>query len=577
MTEIEDIRKSDTGIENCIAPRPSLQKLLSSQGKLTPEETSALTRNAEERVALLEKTLKPTSEAEPTKSDALDYNNVSQLVERVKQGTPQELENYLAIRYVGEGGLFYVLQGYNKHLDESRPVALKISKQKEHFEALQRHKETLLRMKHPNIPDIIDASSEGKVPFVAEQFIAGETLADIIAKNKTEKKYLSEETVLSIANQLLSAVSHMHEQGVTHNDIKPHNVIMKDGKVYLTDFNIADIVEEDIDKAKNTLVTASATKFVAYTDVYASPKQRQGKVLDNRTDLYSLGLLLFEMLTNEVPIGSDIDPASLNPNLTRNYVSFFTKALKSRPEDRFQNAQEMMNALNSLEKNKYGGGTIFYGTLKAIYAVVFNAGRFVTKEIYQVSDKNMLVDFCLSPDKKSMAVLEWAPNHNSSSFQHFPIIVKKIEEATPAAVLFTATERDISKITWNTKGIYCKRRDYGSGVDKWAILDLVNVFLSDCGIAMYAELPLSPNKKYRLHDNTDKLLIVSNDRSSLETLQIAQCGLNYSLKKYVWTSTEYSKFGLNAECTDEQWFAELSPKKSAKQLPKRVWYNPFTW
>ncbi|MBI4017272.1 MAG: serine/threonine protein kinase [Candidatus Aenigmarchaeota archaeon] len=541
--------------------RPKFRELLGHE--VSNEETNALAESAKARIAG-----NNVLQREDDFEDVTGDNAFKSLAEKVKSGSTEELGNYVATKYLNEGGLFYVLRGHSKGLDVTRSVALKIPKEKKFLPALEQHKDILLKLQQLNIPDIIDAQMTGEIPYVAEQLIEGETLADIIAKNKKAGTYLPEETVFDIARQTLSALKYMHEKGITHKDIKPHNILYKDGKVYVTDFNIADVVEQDEVKNTHLLTTASATRIDGFTEVYASPEQRQKKSVDQRTDLYSIGVSLFELLTNQICFG-ETSPKAYNPAIQRDFSSFFTKALKPRPEDRFQTAQEMIDALNALEKNKYGGGTIFYHTENSVYAVIFDAGKLVTTEIYQTADRNAIVDFCLSPDKKSIAVLEQMLQVRNLSYCNFPIVIKKIEEAA-SAVLFTAYERGISKIAWNTKGIHCKRRDSTSGFDEWAILDLVNLFLSNCGTAIYEELPLSPNEKYRLQGNEDKLLIVSTDRSSLETLQIAQRSLNFSLRKYVWTSTEYSKL-------DELNVKIPALAKSAKYSPKKVWYKPWTW
>ncbi|HLC19738.1 MAG TPA: serine/threonine-protein kinase, partial [Candidatus Nanoarchaeia archaeon] len=170
-------------------------------------------------------------------------------------------------------------------------------------------------------------------------------------------------------HQLLSALAHVHKKGFVHRDVKPLNVMLESDLAdpdikynhwVLTDFNVASEEKTEKEARLDSLyTTASATSLTGFTQFYASPEQLRGEKIDERSDLYSLAVTFFEALTGELPMGANIDPHEINPNLSRNYADFFKKALQRDPKKRFKSAEEMKEALILTEKGKYGGGTIF--------------------------------------------------------------------------------------------------------------------------------------------------------------------------------------------------------------------------
>ncbi|MBI4016485.1 MAG: serine/threonine protein kinase [Candidatus Aenigmarchaeota archaeon] len=494
-------------------------------------------------------------ETEEANDAQLNDTSFAVLVEKVKTGGTAEVDKYTLTKYLGEGGLFYVLKGHNKELDESRSVAVKILKSLKFQQALEQHKNTLLLLKHPNIPDIIDAQMTGEIPYVAEELIEGKTLADIISENRKNNSYTSEDSVICIGQQLLSALQYMHEKGVTHKDLKPQNIMVKKERVYVTDFNISDIIKPETG-IKNTALfyTASTTRIEGFTDLYASPEQRQGKLPDKRSDLYSLGVLLFELLTNEICMGSDVDPKHFNQKISKDFTPFFAKALKSKPENRFQSAAGMQLALEELNKDNYGDGTIFYSTASTIHAVELKGGKCKTVEVYYSTQT--IVDFCSSPDKRSIAVLE----KDSDSYY---INIKDLTRQGNAVLLFKKCLRDATTIFWDNEGIFIRADDYKFNGTKRVDLASDTLLVEDEHCIKHKNTS-SPNNAHYLHEKDSRLLITSKDSRILETLEIAPFA-----KKYEWVDEKYT------ELFDSATVSSHTPVNSE---PEQIcWHRLATW
>lgn len=204
---------------------------------------------------------------------------------------------YELIERIGEGGMAVVYKARCKLLN--RYVAVKILrpeyvKDKQFVENFRKESQAAASLQHPNIISIYDVGKEGDINYIVMELIDGEPLSDII----DEKAPLDYRVAIDYARQIASALNFAHSHGLIHRDIKPHNVmITKTGVAKLGDFGIAKAVS-------NATVVAETTKVMGSVH-YFSPEQARGGKVDERTDIYSLGIVLYEMLTGDVPFDGD--------------------------------------------------------------------------------------------------------------------------------------------------------------------------------------------------------------------------------------------------------------------------------
>jgi eukaryotic-like serine/threonine-protein kinase len=255
---------------------------------------------------------------------------------------------------IGEGGMGKVYKAHDSDLD--RTVALKLVRPElaKDGSSLQRFKQELLlasSISHRNILRIHDLGDVEGVKFISMAFVQGMDLHDLIAKQGR----LPTERAVNIAKQLAGALEAAHAEGVVHRDLKPRNVLIDvDDHVYISDFGLAKSL--DADKTGMTRVGE-----VLGTPRYMSPEQAESKTADNRSDLYSLGIIFYEMLTGEVPFTGESslqvmfqhvqqqpkDPRLLNPGMPEHLATIILKCLEKDPARRYQSAQELLRDLES--------------------------------------------------------------------------------------------------------------------------------------------------------------------------------------------------------------------------------------
>ncbi len=258
---------------------------------------------------------------------------------------------YRIVAQLGSGGMATVYKAYHAALD--RYVAIKVLhpvfKQDPNFQArFQREARIVAKLEHPHIVPVYDFSEHAGQPYLVMRFIEGETL-----KTRLHETSLTLEGVLGIMRPVCDALTYAHEQGVLHRDIKPSNILLTPGGgVFLTDFGLARMAQAgESTLTRDTLVG---------TPQYISPEQAQGKSdLDARTDIYSLGVVLYELLVGRVPYQADTPyavvhdhiftplpmPRHLNPNLSEPLERVLLKALAKERDDRYTRVADMLAAL----------------------------------------------------------------------------------------------------------------------------------------------------------------------------------------------------------------------------------------
>ncbi|MBE6543946.1 MAG: hypothetical protein E7675_06055, partial [Ruminococcaceae bacterium] len=263
---------------------------------------------------------------------------------------------YKIEKKIGVGGMAVVFQAYDTVND--RTVAIKMLREEmnENREYVQRfinESKTLSMLEHPNIVKVYLVNTKSTPKYMVMEKVDGITL-----KKYMDKKHPGFPMTISIVKQVLEALEHANSKGVTHRDIKPHNIMLKrDGTVVLTDFGIATlegVEEKDSDRAIGTAL-------------YISPEQAQGKKTDCRSDIYSLGVVMYEMVTGTHPFSGDssddiandqinkepLPPNSFVPTIPRGLEQIILKAMNKKPDNRFSSPSEMKKYLKRLEDDPF--------------------------------------------------------------------------------------------------------------------------------------------------------------------------------------------------------------------------------
>jgi eukaryotic-like serine/threonine-protein kinase len=252
---------------------------------------------------------------------------------------------YRVLRRLGRGGMADVYLAEDEDL--GRRVAIKILNDRhaaddQFVERFRREATNAAGLSHPNIVSIYDRGEAEGTYYIAMEYLEGSTLKEIV----TERGPLPIEEAIGFARDLLEALRFAHRKGLVHRDIKPHNVIRDaDGRVKVTDFGIARAGASQMTEAGSIIGTAQ----------YLSPEQARGGVIDHRSDLYSVGVVLYELLTGTVPFAGDTPveiamkhlssvpdpPSARRPELPVALDQIVLRALAKDPDERYQTAEEM--------------------------------------------------------------------------------------------------------------------------------------------------------------------------------------------------------------------------------------------
>ena len=262
---------------------------------------------------------------------------------------------YEILEAIGFGGMAVVYKARCHRLN--RLVAIKIlkdelSKDEEFRNRFHAESQAVAKLNHPNIMSVHDVSTHEGTDYIVMELIDGITLKQYMEKKGT----LNWKETLHFAMQIAKALEHAHSQGIVHRDIKPHNVmVLKNGSAKVTDFGIARLMSQS-----NTL-----TKEALGSVHYISPEQAKGGRVDNRSDLYSLGVVMYEMMTGRAPYDGDSPvavaiqhinggatmPSVLNPNIPGGLEQIIMKCMATDPSQRYNSATALLYDLEELRKN----------------------------------------------------------------------------------------------------------------------------------------------------------------------------------------------------------------------------------
>jgi serine/threonine-protein kinase len=262
---------------------------------------------------------------------------------------------YRAERRLGAGGMAEVWCAQDEVL--GRRVALKLmgghfAEDPEYRERFRREAQAAAGMQHPNIVGIYDRSEWDGTPYIAMELVDGKTLKELV----TERGPLPPEIAVGLTEQILRALGYAHRRGIVHRDVKPQNVIIdRDGQAKVADFGIA--------RAGNTS-EMTQTGAIVGTMQYLSPEQAEGHPVDRRADLYSVGIVLYELLTGRVPFDGEapiaiaikqinelpVPPGQLRPGIPPALEAVVLRALEKDPAQRYQSAEEFIAALEAARR-----------------------------------------------------------------------------------------------------------------------------------------------------------------------------------------------------------------------------------
>jgi serine/threonine protein kinase len=296
---------------------------------------------------------------------AIDKATTASVNEQVKFPAGQRLGHYEIVSTLGKGGMGEVYLAQDHKL--GRKVALKFlplsfTKDGDRLRRFEREARAVSALNHPNILTIHEIGEADGHRFIATEFIDGETLRQRIATGP-----LKVNEALHIAEQIASALAEAHAVGIIHRDIKPENIMLRrDGLVKVLDFGLAKLAKQPAvgpEDPTRPLVQTS-TGIVMGTTTYMSPEQARGLPVDARTDIWSLGVTLYEMLSSRVPFAGATNSdvlASILEREPKSLTSFSTevpealewivnKALTKDRDDRYQTTRELLNDLRRLKQ-----------------------------------------------------------------------------------------------------------------------------------------------------------------------------------------------------------------------------------
>ncbi len=266
---------------------------------------------------------------------------------------------YEILKRIGSGGMADVYMAKDQKLN--RKVAVKVLKREyvddeKFLKKFQREAQAIASLTHPNIVNIYDVGAENGINYIVMELVGGITLKEYIKK----KGCISPQETVDISIQIASALSHAHNHHIIHRDIKPQNILIsEDGMIKVTDFGIA--------KAANSnTVTSTATAIGSVH--YISPEQAKGRFCDEKSDIYSLGITMYEMVTGKVPFDHEngvtialmhlqndiVPPSEIKEGIPDSLEKIILKCVMKKPEERYQTAEELIEDLKLVFQDTSG-------------------------------------------------------------------------------------------------------------------------------------------------------------------------------------------------------------------------------
>jgi len=287
-----------------------------------------------------------------------------------------KISHYIIVEKLGDGGMGTVYKARDTRL--LRHVAIKLLRPELMIDAKKRRRfikeaQTASSLNHPNICTIHDINEDNDQHFIVMELVEGKTLREILE----ERKKLPESELIEIALKICEALSAVHEKGISHRDIKPENIMISNsGLVKVMDFGLAKLATEHVESVaeqegnhnwRNEYLNNVVTNLSGLlgTVHYMSPEQAQGEEVDHRSDIFSLGILLYELLTGQKPFmgNTNLDiltkiiretneinfPSEL---VSHEFKSIISKALEKEPDKRYQNINELLKNLRQLKNDE---------------------------------------------------------------------------------------------------------------------------------------------------------------------------------------------------------------------------------
>ncbi len=364
--------------------------------------------------------------------------------------SPSFNRRYKVLQLLGEGGMGKVYKAWDKELEEEVAIKVLIPQLSSDAQMLSRFKREIKLARsitHENVGKIYDLGEADGTKYISMEFIQGESLHKILKKQGK----LKIDDGVRIINQIADALATFHKKGIIHRDLKPSNIMINpEGKVYILDFGIAKSVESD---------ELTKTGDAIGTPAYMAPEQIEGKKVDSRADLYSLGVIIYQMFTGKPVFEADTPytmalkqlkeqpqkPRKINPQIPESIEKIILKSLKKNPEERYQSALEIRD---DLEK----------------FSSIFEAVTMDYKETAPAEDRKIITRKATGTGGKKLAIIlaTTAVIALGIIYLYFQLVKKKGEAPLP--------DKKVTRPVPLTEMILIPAGDFimGSAVEKYA-------------------------------------------------------------------------------------------------------------